>query len=291
MATFFKYNSCGNDFIIMDNRDETFSISTNYIKKLCDRKFGIGADGFILLEKDESADYFMNYFNSDGLMSSFCGNGNLCCGHLAYHLGILNKKNKGTFSTREGVFDLQVDDHNISISMPDVLDYIISTKDFQHFIINTGSPHYISFRDSVDKIDINKEGRMIRNSPLYIKEGINVTFVASSLFPSVKTMNLADQSVISIRTYERGVESETLSCGTGVVAAALSEIIYYAGFLDSDKIKNSLHHATKVKTLGGILNVDFKCDYKKNNELVNFNFSDIILSNRVNMVFQGHLLI
>ena len=132
---------------------------------------------------------------------------------------------------------------------------------------------------------------MIRNSPLYIKEGVNVTFVASSLFPSVKTMNLADQSVISIRTYERGVESETLSCGTGVVAAALSEIIYYAGFLDSDKIKNSLHHATKVKTLGGILNVDFKCDYKKNNELVNFNFSDIILSNRVNMVFQGHLLI
>jgi len=175
--------------------------------------------------------------------------------------------------------------------MLDLLDYIISTKDFQHFIINTGSPHYISFRDSVDKIDINKEGRMIRNSPLYIKEGINVTFVASSLFPSVKTMNLADQSVISIRTYERGVESETLSCGTGVVAAALSEIIYYAGFLDSDEIKNSLHHTTKVKTLGGILNVDFKCDYKKNNELVNFNFSDIILSNRVNMVFQGHLLI
>ena len=291
METFFKYNSCGNDFIIMDNRDKTFSISTNYIRKLCDRKFGVGADGFILLEKDESADYFMNYFNSDGLMSSFCGNGNLCCGHLAHYLGILNKKNKGTFSTREGVFNLKVESDNVSISMPDVLNYMISTNDFQDFTINTGSPHYISFRDSVDKIDVNKEGRIIRNAPLYIKEGINVTFVSSSLFPPVNKVHLPNKSVITIRTYERGVESETLSCGTGVVAAALSEIIYYAGFLDSDKKMNSYNHSTRVNTLGGFLNVDFKCTYQRNNKVVNFNFFDIILSNKVNMVFTGSLSI
>ena len=291
MITFFKYNSCGNDFIIIDNRDKVFSISKNYIRKLCDRKFGIGADGLILLEKNESANYFMNYFNSDGVMSSFCGNGNLCCGHLAYHLGILNKKNKGVFSTREGVFDFQVEADNVSISMPNVLDYMICKKDFQDFTINTGSPHYISFRDSVDKIDVNKEGRIIRNSPSYVNEGVNVTFVASSLFLPVNQINLPDASVISIRTYERGVESETLSCGTGVVAAALSEIIYYAGFLDLDKTKNSFHHSTRVNTLGGMLHVNFKCDYRKNNDVINFNFSDIILSNKVNMVFQGHLFI
>jgi len=293
MITFFKYNSCGNDFIIIDNRDKVFSINNNYIKKLCDRHLGIGADGLILLEDSSEANYFMNYFNSDGFIASFCGNGNLCCGHFAHHLDMLNKKNQdyiGTFATREGVFNLQVGTDSVSICMPDITNYNISNKNIgEDLIINTGSPHCVIFQKSIHQIDVNQEGRVIRNSKLYREEGINVTFVSSSMLYSIDNSKICDFSMIDTRTYERGVESETLSCGTGVVAAALSEIIYYILSSDSPKFKKPFSHSTKVTTMGGLLLVQFTCDYKKNNNVFDFSFSNIVLSNKVNMVFQGQL--
>lgn len=293
MITFFKYNSCGNDFIIIDNRDKVFSINNNYIKKLCDRNFGIGADGLILLEGSSEANYFMNYFNSDGFIASFCGNGNLCCGHFAHHLDLLNKNNQdyiGTFATREGVFNLQVGADSVSICMPDIINYNINQRNIgKDIIINTGSPHYVIFNKSIDQIDVNQEGRIIRNSKLYREEGINVTFVSSSMLYSIDNAEICDVSMIDIRTYERGVESETLSCGTGVVAAALSEIIYYILSSDSQKLTRPFSHSTKVNTMGGVLLVQFTCDYRQNNSVFDFSFSDIVLSNKVNMVFQGQL--
>jgi len=293
MINFFKYNSSGNDFIIIDNRDKIFSINSHYIKKLCDRNFGIGADGLILLEKSSEANYFMNYFNSDGFISSFCGNGNLCCAHFACHVGLLNKKKKdieGTFSTREGVFNFRFNDDKVLISMPDIIDYNISkTQTSKDIVIDTGSPHYVIFKDSIDNLDITKEAHLIRNSKLYLEEGINVNFADSQILRKHSAFELKNKSTINVRTYERGVESETLSCGTGVVAAAISEVIYYILYLDSVKLPHKFSRSTKVNTLGGVLDVQFHCSYQKKNSVFTFNFSSIFLSNKVHMVFQGQL--
>ena len=291
MIKFFKYNSCGNDFIIIDNRDKSFLINSTNIKKLCDRKFGVGADGLILLEKSSDANYFMNYFNSDGFMSSFCGNGNLCCAHFAHHLGVFELKNKaieGTFSTREGVFNLRIIDDKVIISMPDIKNYNIQKKQIcQDIVINTGSPHYVIFRDNLNALDINPEACLIRNSKLYKDEGINVNFVDSQMLRA--DSKFRNSTIIDVRTYERGVESETLSCGTGVVASAISEVIYYILNLNSRTLPLNFFHSTKVNTLGGVLDVEFQCSYQKKNNNFNFNFSNILLSNNVDMVFQGKI--
>ena len=265
MINFFKYNSAGNDFIIIDNRLEEFSIDTKLIQKLCNRNFGIGADGLILLESHNQSNYFMNYFNSDGLPASLCGNGSMCCGHFASRLNILNNSDlnfKGSFATREGVFDIVVNENNlVCMQMPHVLDYSIINNDI---IINTGSPHYIKFAKKIESLDVNKEGADIRYSQKFLQDGINVTFVEQN------------DSDIFIRTYERGVESETLSCGTGVVAAALSLWIQKMIHVKNDII---------IRTKGGVLQVSFK--YNEHMDT----FSDIILSNRVECVFQGQISI
>tara|TARA_B100000902_G_scaffold399389_1_gene470013 strand:- start:759 stop:1541 length:783 start_codon:yes stop_codon:yes gene_type:complete len=256
MIKFFKYNSCGNDFIIIDNRKIKLVFQKSYIKFLCDRERGVGADGFILLEEDAEVNYFMNYFNSDGLPSSFCGNGSMCCAHFAMFAN--SSSGNGSFRTREGVFDFQVNLNNskTTISMIDVFDF---HKNDTRLLINTGSPHYVSFVSNIDDIDVNNEGGEIRFSSLFKSEGVNVTFA-----------NCVD-STLSIRTYERGVESETLSCGTGAVAAVL------AAFICNLINKNSI----LVHTRGGDLKVQFKNH--------SYNFTDIKLTSIVQQDFEGIL--
>ena len=261
---FFKYNSSGNDFIIIDNRENILDIKKQHIQRLCDRNFGIGADGFILLQSDKDANYFMNYFNSDGAPASFCGNGSMCCGHFAHSLGILNKGidfSEGFFKTREGTFSVFVRSNTVSISMPDVSEI---KQHGANFIIDTGSPHYIIYKDNVEIVDVFHEGMQIRSSEEFRSKGVNVTFIQRR-----------DEEVF-IRTYERGVEAETLSCGTAVVAAAIS--IFKSSNNTLDKVVS-----TTIKTRGGLFHVKFKYDSK------NQAFTDIFLSNQVNMVFEGEV--
>ena len=244
MIKYSKYSSCGNDFIIVDNRKNIFPINNQYIEELCDRKNGIGADGLILLSLADNCCYNITYFNSDGHESTFCGNGSMCCGHFAFTLGLLNNKNtgEGLFKTNEGFFKVNVnlarEFGEVSISMIDVL----NVQEFgDNILMNTGSPHYLIFVSDVNIIDVESKGRAIRNSPQFLNDGVNVTFIS----------NLNDQ--IFIRTYERGVEAETLSCGTGAVASAL--------FLRIKKMIN--YNTILINTKGGLLKVSFKYEDNK----------------------------
>ena len=262
MINFLKYNSAGNDFIMIDNRLKNFPKRTEFIRQLCDRNFGIGADGLILLESDQKTHYFMHYFNADGQLASFCGNGSMCCAHFAKSLNLLSKsgtESQGFFSTHEGVFEIKLNGDQVDLAMPDVSKFLI--KDGV-VIIDTGSPHYVIFTSQLKKIDINKEGAQIRYSSKFSNDGINVTFVESV------------EDSIFIRTYERGVEAETLSCGTGVVASVLS--LFLAKMILSQ-------HEVIVNTAGGVFSVSYHYDAQLKL------FSNIKLSNKVNRVFKGQI--
>lgn len=229
---FYKYQGTGNDFIIADNRKNEYSyITTDQVRRLCDRRFGIGADGFMLLNEKAGYDFEMKYFNSDGREGSMCGNGGRCIVKFAYHLGI--HRSEYRFMAVDGEHEAEIDtDGTVSLKMKDV-DKV--QKVHGDFILNTGSPHYIKLVQDVMEIDVYKKGRDIRYSKDFEQEGINVNFVEQA----------GDHNII-VRTYERGVEDETYSCGTGVTAAAL--ICYHNenGFND-----------VEVKTLGGNITVEF----------------------------------
>jgi len=207
---FYKYQGTGNDFIMIDNRN-TYGFTkkhTELVKRLCDRKFGIGADGLILLNEKKSYDFEMVYFNSDGNESTMCGNGGRCLIKFAHDLGIIDSK--CLFLAIDGPHEgALVDSGVISLKMKDVDSLeLYAGKDV---ILNTGSPHYVRFEENVAGIEIVKEARSIRYNDRFAKEGINVNFVE----------RVSDNEIF-VRTYERGVEDETLSCGTGVVASSLA---------------------------------------------------------------------
>tara|TARA_B100000575_G_scaffold43689_1_gene31086 strand:- start:5830 stop:6657 length:828 start_codon:yes stop_codon:yes gene_type:complete len=248
MISYTKYNSCGNDFIIVDNRQNIFvrsklvdfvNDSQSYIKKICDRQDGIGADGFILLEdpNNKKNSYKMTYYNSDGLVSTFCGNGSMCCANFAARILGDYKKDffSGVFETSQGEFFFKSNfkSFETKISMIDVFD--IHTNDIGK-VVDTGSPHIVIYSEKIDSIDVDFEGHHIRNSNIFKKNGINVTFT------NIK------KNKIFIRTYERGVESETLSCGTGAVAAVLCS--FDEGLISENNVN--------VFTRGGVLNVSFE---------------------------------
>ena len=229
---FFKYQGTGNDFIIIDNRSLLFNKNDNeFISSLCDRKFGIGADGLILLEKDLKYDFKMIYFNADGSESTMCGNGGRCIVMFANHLNIIN--NKASFVAVDGVHEAYIKEDLIFLKMNDV-SKIINAKD--GYILNTGSPHYVRKIDSLSNIDLIKESRLIRNDKSISDKGVNVNFA-----------EVKHSSQLKLRTYERGVEDETLSCGTGVVASVVS--LYLNNFLKGNYVD--------VITKGGILSVSF----------------------------------
>jgi diaminopimelate epimerase len=252
---FSKYQGTGNDFIIINNRDGNLSeLDAHSIKKLCDRKFGIGADGLILLCTKGGYDFEMIYYNADGKQSTMCGNGGRCIVRFAYDIGI--HKSTYNFLAIDGVHEAEIDtNNNIRLKMQDVH----SVEEHSSFsVLNTGSPHFIKYSNDVRHIDVQKEGHDIRYSDTFKEEGINVNFVE----------NIGQYSIF-VRTYERGVEAETLSCGTGVTAAALVSAHNERGY-----------NEVEVKTLGGTLSVEF-------NKTADESFTDIYLCGPAAFVFSG----
>ncbi len=256
--SFQKYQGTGNDFVILDNRKkESPGLSASHIRHVCDRRFGVGGDGLMLLNEKEGYDFEMKYYNADGRESSMCGNGGRCLVKFAYELGI--HKNVYHFIAIDGAHEAEIDtDGTVSLRMQDV-NHV--SKFHGDFILNTGSPHYIKMVNDVMNVDVFKKGRDIRYSKEFEQEGINVNFVE----------HLSDDDKILVRTYERGVEDETWSCGTGVTAAALVCYHNENGFND-----------VQVKTLGGTLTVEF--DRMDDNH-----YTNIWLSGPAEKVFDGSI--
>ena len=229
-AQFAKYQGAGNDFVIIDNRHGNIQITNEQIRLLCNRRFGIGADGLMLLNSLDKYDFEMVYYNADGAEGSMGGNGGRCITQFAFDLGI--RKENYLFLASDGPHEAFFGKNNwIHLKMKNVSN-INSYED--DFVLDTGSPHYIKAVDEVEKIDVVQEGRMIRNNQEFKQNGINVNFV------QVKNNN------ILVRTYERGVEDETFSCGTGVTASALVFAYNDQGF-----------NRVEVSTKGGRLAVEF----------------------------------
>ena len=255
--SFNKYQGAGNDFIIIDNRNGHFNPSdSKLINKLCDRRFGIGADGLILVSGHNGSDYEMKYFNSDGKLGSMCGNGGRCTSHFAMKKGIAGKKQR--FQAFDGIHEAHVEINQVRLRMGNVNEYKIVDN---NYFIDTGSPHYVVFRNDIDKIDVAREGKELRWSPEFAPGGTNVNFV-----------QIIDKGLY-IRTFERGVEEETLACGTGVTASAIASVL--KGHFDT--------HSVNVRTKGGNLKVEFKIKDKK--------ISDIWLTGPATFVFEGKILI
>lgn len=252
LVKFTKYQGTGNDFVIIDLIKDDFKITKNQIKKICDRKYGIGSDGLILISDYDILNFEMKFFNPDG-SSSFCGNGSRCAVLYCFHQGYV--QSNCSFITNGGIHQGQVlEDENIKISIKSpVLVDRLPNGDFE---VDTGSPHYVQIENSLDDIDFKKHCKLIRNNDKYLKNGINVNLVK------------VEDNFLVMRTYERGVEDETLSCGSGVTATALA--IAYA-----NKIDNSLF----VKTRGGNLKVEF-------NRTEN-SFDKVFLSGPAKFVFSG----
>ncbi len=232
LFTFYKYHGTGNDFVIADNREGTYNFDTATIKHLCKRNFGIGADGLMLLQNKKDYDFEMVYYNADGNESSMCGNGGRCLVHFANLVGI--KKSEYRFLAIDGEHYAEIQiDGKIRLKMQDVP--AISSHKGYH-VLNTGSPHYVKEKNELADANVTIDGSTIRYSEDYKQEGINVNFV-----------EVTGPATIFVRTYERGVEAETLSCGTGVTAAAIVCAHNDLGFNNID-----------VKTLGGKLSVEFE---------------------------------
>ncbi len=254
MLSFFKYQGTGNDFVILDNRSQQMDLTSQEIAFLCNRRMGIGADGLMLLQEKQGYDFEMVYYNADGKPSSMCGNGARCMVAFAASLGIIESKTH--FLAVDGPHEAIIPSFQyVSLKMQDVNQII---RDGQHCVLNTGSPHYVQFEKEIDHMHVVQEGRKIRYSDAYAAEGINVNF-------AVKT-----QDHLQVRTYERGVEDETLSCGTGVTAAALAS---------ADAIGS---YDIPVETPGGSLRVRFEKTSADQ-------FSNIWLSGPATFVFKGEI--
>lgn len=229
---FYKYQGAGNDFVMIDDRNADFIIDKTRIAKICDRHFGVGADGLILLQNDPTQDFKMLYFNSDGNESSMCGNGGRCIVKFAQDLKMIGAQTK--FMAIDGVHEAIISPNEIELKMSNV-DSVLNFD--SHVFLNTGSPHHIEFVQATDNINVKEKGAEIRYGNPYFDEGTNVNFV-----------EILSDDELKIRTYERGVEDETLACGTGVTAAAIAAY----------EMKKTNQQEIKVQTLGGILKVRFE---------------------------------
>jgi len=254
---FFKYQGTGNDFVILDNRDNKYDgLIPKQVKQICNRRFGIGADGLMLLSNRKYLDFEMTYYNADGNLGSMCGNGARCLVKFATEMGI----NKSTyyFIAADGKHEAEIDMNGIiRLKMQDVYKVEYHSG---HMIVNTGSPHFIKLASNVKDIDVVETGREIRYSKEFKAEGINVNFVET----------LGEDSIF-VRTYERGVEDETLSCGTGVTAAALMSAHNENGF-----------NRVEIKTQGGTLSVEFE-------KVDDQHFENIWLCGPAELTFKGEM--
>lgn len=255
--TFYKYEGTGNDFVMIDNRELTFpKDNIKLVKHLCDRRFGIGGDGLILLENDAEADFKMVYYNSDGNPSSMCGNGGRCIVAFAKSLEII--KNEAKFIAIDGLHHATTFDSGIvSLQMSDV-DTINIEEDY--VFLNTGSPHHVTFVDDLEHLDVKNQGSKIRYSGLYGNAGSNVNFVKQ-----------IDDITFAIRTYERGVEDETLSCGTGATAVAIA----------MHALGKTTANSVEILVEGGALAVAYE---KQENR-----YTNVFLKGPATFVFKGEI--
>ncbi len=250
---FKKYQGTGNDFIMIDGITQTVSLNLDQVQRLCDRKFGIGADGIIVIEKDKQADFYVNYYNSDGTQS-FCGNGSRCSVAFSRAVGII-QSNSCTFNAIDGLHTGEVlPSGNVKVSMGEVHGI---EKIEEGMFLDTGSPHVVMRCSELQNLDVIKAAHEIRYNERFNEKGTNVNFVSEK------------DGRISMRTYERGVEGETLSCGTGVTAVALS------------LANGNGHNSIEIQTEGGLLRVA----YNKDGET----FSSIFLIGPAQEVFFGEI--
>ena len=249
---FYKYQGTGNDFVIIDDRENVIDLNKDQVAHICNRKFGIGADGLILLRKEEGYDFRMVYYNSDGKESSMCGNGGRCIARFASDIDIISGDTH--FIAIDGPHETIIRENKVSLQMSNVVS--IECAD-ENYVLNTGSPHYVIFNNDVMALDIIHSAQEIRYNETYKEVGINVNFVQEE-----------KEGEILMRTYERGVEGETLSCGTGVTAAAIA----YAE-------KNNWSDKVMVRTKGGNLNLSFDKEQGM--------FKNIWLSGPAKFVFKG----
>lgn len=250
---FYKYQGTGNDFVMIDNRDNSFPKNdVSHIAHLCDRRFGIGADGLILLENDDQTDFRMVYYNSDGNESSMCGNGGRCIVAFAKMLGII--ENQTTFIATDGLHFATIEGDVVSLQMKDVEEIKVSDN---YVFLDTGSPHHVEFVEDLSHFDVKTQGAKIRYGELYGEKGSNVNFVKQ-----------IDEKTFAIRTYERGVEDETLSCGTGATAVAIA--MFELGKTTSKEVE--------IQVQGGELTVSFN----KTNT-----YNSVFLKGSAQFVFDG----
>ena len=258
---FYKYQATGNDFVIIDAREENIILSKENIKFLCHRHFGIGSDGLIIFENSDKADFSMQFFNPDGSGGMMCGNGGRSIVKFAADKGVI--KDKCTFLAPDGLHSATIEGENISLKMttPTLFQ---AHKD--GFYINTGTSHFVVFENNLEKIDIIKKGRALRNDErFHTYKGCNVNFVEE-----IKDKNL------KIQTYERGVEDLTLACGTGICAAALTYSV--------KKGLENANHTINIFAQGGNLQVEF--EKKENNT-----FDNIHLIGEAKKVFEGEIIL
>jgi diaminopimelate epimerase len=252
---FYKYQGTGNDFVMIDNRSNTFpKENTQLVAHLCDRRFGIGADGLILLDTDATTDFRMVYYNSDGNLSSMCGNGGRCLVAFAKKLNVI--QNETTFMASDGLHHATVGaDGIVSLQMIDVAE-IKNTQDYS--FLNTGSPHHVQIVEDLQHFNVKENGAAIRYGNLYGQAGSNINFVKK-----------IDETTFSLRTYERGVEDETLACGTGATAVAIA--MNATGQTNSNEINLNVE--------GGKLAVSF--------DKVNEKYTNVFLKGPAEFVFKG----
>ena len=249
---FYKYQATGNDFVMIDNRNQLFpKTDKETIKKICDRRYGIGSDGLILIEDNDDEDFEMVFFNPD-TSQSLCGNGSRCAVKFAESLGLI--KNEARFRAHDGIHLGSIFNGIVRLKMNDVHSVRLMSDGI---FVDTGSPHYIQFVTNVKTFNVYEEGKKIRNGGLFGTSGTNVNFV-----------EILEGNSIFVRTFERGVENETLSCGTGVTASAI---------------------ASSYKKLGSPLNIvtyggELKVKYEKNGEN---QFSGIYLIGSAELVYEG----
>lgn len=256
---FGKYEGAGNDFVIIDNRERVFEPRPALVAALCDRRFGIGADGLMLLEEECGADFRMRYFNSDGPEATMCGNGGRCMALFARHAGVVGERM--AFAAVDGLHRAEVlacgdDAGRIALGMTEPHGFAEAEEGY---FVDTGSPHYVRFVEDVERVDVRGEGRRVRNLPAFAGTGgVNVNFV-----------EVAGEGTLKVRTYERGVEDETLACGTGSVAAAVV----------ASRVRFPQVRSIDVQVRGGLLNVAF--------DVVGGRFSDVRLTGPARRVYSG----
>jgi len=257
MIQFYKYHGAGNDFVMIDNRDGKFDKNDiELVKSMCDRRFGIGADGLILIESSTAHAFEMVYYNSDGSNTMMCGNGGRCIVAFAKELGLVKEGVAFVFKAIDGPHDAIIEDGLVKLGMIDVNEVSINQEG--HAFLDTGTLHYVQLVDDVDNYNVVTNGRAIRNSEPHKKEGTNVNFV----------QKIGDDT-FKVRTYERGVEDETLACGTGVTAVAI--VMHKMGQTNSNVVK--------LKAVGGDLEVSFDEN--------NGNYTHVFLKGSAAFVFEG----